>query len=151
MSKAFTREDDIEAPAVFRPARPSAVHLTEQGAEMLRRELDDLVNWRTGVSDPNRERRIRELQQKLGAAVIIKTPAGQNELVRFGSEVTVRSASDGEESHYRIVGPAEADPARGWINVGSPLARALLNHKTGDRVRFTYPAGEDTLEIIALG
>jgi transcription elongation GreA/GreB family factor len=29
----------------------------------------------------------------------------------------------------------------------SPIARALLNRKVGERIRFKFPSGEDSLEI----
>jgi len=158
VSKAFTREDDIPVPEITRPAAaPSVVHLTAQGAERLRQELQDLQHQRAELSraaetDPavrELDLRIREIQQMLASATVVQT-AGEPDVVRFGSEVTVRSDNDGEESRYRIVGPAEIDIERGCISSVSPLAKALLNRKVGERVRFKYPAGEDTLEIITV-
>jgi len=35
-----------------------------------------------------------------------------------------------------------------WI---SPIARALLNKRVGDRVRFRFPSGEEELEIMTVG
>ena len=63
--------------------------------------------------------------------------------------VTVREGS-GEESIYRIVGVDETDFDRGWVSAQSPIARALLNGKLGECVRFRFPSGEEDLEIIAI-
>lgn len=120
----------------------------------MRQELDSLERKRSAaandsVSFQQLDHRIRELQQTIATAAVVDV-APADDVVRFGASVTVRSASDGEESEYRIVGPAEADAGRGLISSISPLARALLNHKVGERVPFKFPAGEDTLEILAV-
>jgi len=30
----------------------------------------------------------------------------------------------------------------------SPIAKALLNRKRGERIRFKFPSGEETLEVV---
>jgi transcription elongation factor GreB len=54
----------------------------------------------------------------------------------------------GEHLLYRIVGVDEVDIDKGWVSWRSPIARALLNARTGQKVRFHFPAGEDELEIM---
>ena len=63
----------------------------------------------------------------------------------FGATVTVHDGR--KESRYRIVGVDETDLARDGVSWFSPLARALMNAKVGDRVRFKVPAGEKQLEV----
>ena len=156
MSKAFTKEDDLAEPDIVRrPPAFDSLHLTRQGAERLRSELREFESERRKIVSADAgslrlhelNRRVGEIQQTLALAQIVDI-SGNDDIVCFGAEVTVRSASDGEESRYRIVGLAEADAARGRISSASPLAQALLNHKVGERVPFKYPAGEDTLEIL---
>jgi transcription elongation factor GreB len=77
---------------------------------------------------------IYNLQQTLGSIVVAEMPADQ-EKVAFGATVLIRRA-DGEEERYRIVGVEEADPESGSISWLSPLARALLTRRAGDRVQF---------------
>jgi transcription elongation factor GreB len=60
--------------------------------------------------------------------------------------VTVRE-SDGNETRYRIVGVDEMDLDNNWVSWMSPIAKALLNRKCGQRIRFKFPSGEETLEI----
>ena len=48
---------------------------------------------------------------------------------------------------YIIVGSTEADPFEGKISNESPLGRALLNHKAGDRVQVEAPAGAFVVTI----
>jgi transcription elongation factor GreB len=148
VSKAFTKEDDVVEQEIVRRPAPVISYLTRNGVERLRAELQELQRRRTTASvDLDVSRRIRELEQTLASAVVVETPPDAD-VVRFGAMVTVRSSSDNEESTYRIVGPAEADAAAGRISAGSPLAKALLNRKAGERVLFKFPAGEDTLEIV---
>ena len=49
---------------------------------------------------------------------------------------------------YAIVGAAEADPVHGKISNESPLGRALLNRKAGERVQVDAPAGAFAVEIL---
>jgi transcription elongation factor GreB len=49
--------------------------------------------------------------------------------------------SQGVEHEYRIVGPDEFDPAKGYISMDSPLARALLKKAVDDEIEVKLPAG----------
>ena len=167
MSKAFTREsDDLpERPARPRPttALPPGTKnlLTPDGAQRLRAELERLqqeeqAEASTAASegvgetgDLARARRIQHLQQCLQTAVVTPPPAPPWEQVRFGATVTVRKPG-GEETRYRIVGVDEMDVDRDWVSWLSPIARALLNARLGQRVRFKFPAGEEELEITSI-
>jgi transcription elongation factor GreB len=44
----------------------------------------------------------------------------------------------------------ESDPEQGAISWISPLAKALLSRRAGDKVKFRIPAGEDELEILSV-
>ncbi len=165
MSKAFTREDDLPDPAVPRrlpAALPPGVknYLTPDGARRLRAELDRLI----GVERPQvlaaepgsaREKlaalnhRIEQLDHCLQTAVVVQPPTGTEGRVRFGATVTVRESS-GEESRYRLVGVDETDVDRGWVSWLSPIAKALLNARLGQRVRLRLPAGDKELEITGI-
>jgi len=89
------------------------------------------------------------LEESLQSAEIIVPSAGPADIVRFGATVTVRE-SDGNEETYRIVGVDEADVDRGWVSWMSPIAKALLNRQRGEQIRFKFPSGEETLEILEI-
>lgn len=93
--------------------------------------------------------RIDQLQESLQTAVVVPPPAQPWEQVLFGATVTVRDKA-GEESRYRLVGVDETDIDRDWVSWCSPIARALLNARLGQRVRFHVPAGEQQLEIVGI-
>jgi transcription elongation factor GreB len=168
MSKAFTREsDDAPEPAVrMRPPTslpPGAKnYLTAEGARRMQSELDRLIQserpkFATNPDDPNARRRlqfldqqIQQLDQSLATAVVVASPIAPWDQVRFGATVTVRDRHN-EETRYRIVGLEETDMDRGWVSWLSPIAKALLNARLGQRVRFQFPSGETELEIVGIG
>lgn len=167
MSKAFTREsDDLPDPSpLLRPASPlppgAKNYVTPTGERRMREELDRLVQVErtqaAALSGPSvaraqlqsLEQRIQYLQQSLRSAVVVTPPDVPEDRVRFGATVTVRERG-GAESRYRIVGVDETDIDRGWVSWLSPIAKALLNHASGECVRFRFPSGEEELEIVSI-
>jgi transcription elongation factor GreB len=164
VSKAFTR-DENEGPDIPELLPTASVlapgarnYITPQGAEKLRAELQRLVEVTRpqlveARDDPDAKRqlarvdqRIRQLEESLNAAEIVDPKTGAADIVRFGACVTVRE-SNGEQTSYRIVGVDETDADNNWVSWMSPIARALLNRKRGERIRFKFPSGEETLEI----
>jgi len=97
------------------------------------------------------EGRIKELEMLLATArVIDETPdTAAIETVQVGSTVTIQEEGAPEEV-YTIVGAAEANPAKQRISNESPLGKALLNHKVGDKVQIDAPAGSFVVEILKL-
>lgn len=104
-------------------------------------EYDDAKNEQAFV-----EGRIQALEHKLANAVVIEHQAGPAGYVRLGSQVTVID-TDGLEDVYTIVGSAEADPKTGRISNESPIGRALLGHRTGDKVSVVAPGGSFELTV----
>ena len=49
---------------------------------------------------------------------------------------------------YKIVGPVEANPRERRISNESPIGRALINHRVGDKVKIEAPGGAYTVEIL---
>lgn len=76
----------------------------------------------------------RRLRQLPSDAVIVPPPTEPTDQVRFGATVTIRDR-DGETT-YRIVGVDETDAGENHISWISPLAKALLNAHTGQRLQF---------------
>lgn len=94
------------------------------------------------------EGRIKELEILLATARVIDETSHQNAgMVQVGSKVTIQEESL-EPEMYTIVGAAEANPINGKISNESPLGKALLNRKVGDRVQVDAPAGSFTVNII---
>jgi transcription elongation factor GreB len=165
VSKAFTREENDGPDIPDLPVLTSALapgsknYITPAGAQRLRVELQQLVETTRPAlanspddSDGKRQlarldQRIMQLEESLQSAEVVMPTSGRADVVRFGATVTVRE-SDGSEARYRIVGVDEMDIDRGWVSWVSPIAKALLNRKRGEHIRFKFPSGEETLEIL---
>jgi transcription elongation factor GreA len=97
------------------------------------------------------EARIREIEGKLGAAMVIDvTKIARTERVVFGATVTLVTVEEETRVVYRIVGEDEADLREGTISVNSPLARAMVGKSIGDTVHVTAPGGRVEYEILAV-
>ncbi len=150
--------------------------LTAEGAEELRRELDELVNVKRpalavqlkeaisqGDLSENAdyhdakeqqaflEGRIQYLENLLHRATIIEDngDGGVPKEVQPGLEVTIQGEDEPPET-YRIVGAAEADPRNGKISNESPIGSALLGRRKGDVVKIQTPGGEWKVTILKI-
>ena len=94
------------------------------------------------------EGRIQELEMILANAHIVDENT-QHTVVQVGAKVTIQE-DENEPELYTIVGPAEANPREGRISNESPLGRALMDHKTDDRVRVEAPVGTFFVVIVKL-
>lgn len=150
------------------------VYLTSEGAEELRRELDEAINIKrpalaqklkeaiaqgdlsenADYSDAKEQQaflegRIRYLENVLRSARIIEDSIGPVHRVRVGCTVTIEQKGEPPET-YTIVGAAEANPVEGRISNESPLGAALLGQSVGDKVAVEAPAGNLTFRIKAI-
>jgi transcription elongation factor GreA len=96
------------------------------------------------------EGRIRELEGILKNAKVIADDAAAPDVVSMGRTVTVREVDMDGEEQYTIVGPPEADPAKGRISNESPMGKALLGKRIGQRVAVTSPGGEIIFEVVSV-
>ncbi len=114
-------------------------------------KMDGDVMENAGYEEAKRQQaflegRIMTVDAMLKSAVIIESD-GRSDTVVLGSRVTV--AEDGfEPETYVIVGSAEANPGDGRISNESPLGKALMGHRAGDRVAFDTPGGPVEMKII---
>jgi transcription elongation factor GreA len=97
------------------------------------------------------EGRIAEIEGKLAAAQVIdpsSLDAGGK--VVFGATVELEDLAGGATVRYQIVGEDEADLRQGLINIGSPIARALIGRSEGDIAEVLTPGGVKRFEIVAV-
>lgn len=92
------------------------------------------------------EARIRELEEVLTNAVLISDKKSEKKCVEVGC--TIRVKYDGQEKEFTIVGPSEADPAKGFISNESPAGEAFLGKKIGDKVKLEVPLGTIEYKIL---
>jgi transcription elongation factor GreA len=95
----------------------------------------------------NVEGRIFELEELVKSAVIIEKTES-HETVQVGSVITIKKGE--KTSVYTIVGMYEAKPEEGRISDESPLGKAFMKHKVGDKIDVTTPAGKMAYEILKI-
>jgi len=178
MSKAFTKESDADddgdeaAPSAL--PRDFKNYITPAGFQRLHDELArlwkverpklvDTIAWAASNGDRSEngdyiygkrrlreiDRRIRFLNQRIDAAVVVDNAGKAHHRVYFGATVTVAEES-GEQRTVSIVGVDESDPGRGRVSWISPIATALLKGSVGDVVTLKTPRGSEELEIVDL-
>jgi transcription elongation factor GreA len=97
------------------------------------------------------EGRIQEIEGKLSTAQIIDPSSFEaGHRVVFGSTVKLEDETTGDTVTYQIVGEDEADIKLGLVNIGSPIARALIGKEEGDTAEVVAPGGIKRYEIVAV-
>ncbi len=88
------------------------------------------------------EGEIQELQRVLENAVIIEAPTAVNgqRIVQIGANVTV-TTPQGTDRNFILVSTHEANSTANKLSDQSPVGKALLGHKEGDRVEVSLPNG----------
>lgn len=97
------------------------------------------------------EAEINDIEAILMNAVIVEEDDSNSEVVHIGSVVTIKSTAKGStERTFTITGFAQADSIRGKISDESPVGKALVGHKAGDKVVVETPNGNITYKITKL-
>lgn len=79
------------------------------------------------------ESRIRYLERMIKTAIIVEDESAENE-VGLNDTVTIYVEEDEEEETYKIVTTIRSDSLNQIISIESPLGKALVGKKVGDRV-----------------
>lgn len=149
--------------------------LTKEGMAKLREELEYLkIEKRKEVSEKIREARsfgdlsenaeydeakneqaevesrINTIVNMLKYARVIDDSEIANDVVGLGVTVVIREVGEDDEETYSIVTTTEADPVQNKISQDSPVGKALIGHKAGDKVTVESPAGKIDFEIVSI-
>ena len=79
------------------------------------------------------ESRIRFLERTIRTANIVEDSSDEDQ-VGINKTVRVKMLDDGSEETYKIVTTLRGDSLKGRISIESPLGKALMGHRAGDRV-----------------
>lgn len=149
------------------------IYLTEDGLQKVKEELEYLVTVRrrevaqmiaeakaegdisenAGYDEAKTaqgflEGKIRELENILKHAQLIKEDAAPANVVAIGRTVIIQEEDMDTKETYTIVGSREADPVNGRVSNESPMGKALLGKKAGQKVKVESPGGQITFKII---
>lgn len=97
-------------------------------------DLSENFEYHAAKREKNKnESRIRYLERMIRTAQIISDDSKEDE-VGINNTITVYVEEDDEEEIYRIVTTVRSDSLSNLVSIESPMGKALLGHKVGDRV-----------------
>ncbi len=154
------------------------IYLTKEGYKALQERLDylkstkrDEVSKRIGIArefgdlsenseydaakeeQAQLEQEILEIENKLRFGKIIDKKSIDTSVVNAGCTVKLKDLDFDDVFEYKIMGSTESDPAKGIISNESPVGKALLGKKKGDKVMVVLPQNNNAtirLEILEI-
>ncbi len=149
--------------------------LTEEGLKALEDELQDLkLNRRKEVAQKIKEARelgdlsenaeydaakeeqrdielrIEEIDKILKNAELVTDDDVDSSVINIGCTVRIKDLEFDEELEYKIVGSTEANSLKGKISNESPVGKALIGAKVGQKVEVETPSGVIEYKILEI-
>ncbi len=148
MSRGFVKEDDQEEVPIVpqRAYLPEGVtnFVTRPGMDQLLSEEQMLIHEKDNLNstDENEKRialnyinaKLQLLNNRIAEAKVVDLKEQPQNEIRFGALITLKTEASGNIQIFQIVGVDEADISKGKISFISPLAKALINKKIGEKV-----------------
>jgi len=150
-------------------------YFTEKGYEKLKKEIDELEKYikqdiakeiatarEHGDLRENAEydaaknkqanymAKLGQLQERFMNARVIRKEDLPEDTITLGKKVNIKDLDSNQKITYIILGEGETDIDKGIISYQSPLAKALLTHKAGDKVEVQLPRGIKHFEILSV-
>jgi transcription elongation factor GreA len=131
----------VERPSIIKAIAAAREHgdLSENAEYTSARERQSFIEGRIG-----------ELEDIISRADVIDLSKLSGKSVKFGATVRLADVDTDEKMKYQLVGPYEADLAKGRISTTSPLGRALIGKTVGDNVEVQTPRGAKMYEVVAV-
>lgn len=136
-------EDELAQLKKERPEIIQAIKEAREEGDLRENAGYDAARERQGMA----EARIKYIESRMALYQIVDLDKLSGEKAIFGSTVEVEDVDTGERKEFTILGPDEADPAKGSISFLSPVGQALLGKEVGDEVTINIPRGKVTYEI----
>jgi len=152
------RNQELVTPEGLEKLQKELAHLTD----VRRREVADRIRQAREFGDISEnseyddakneqgllERRIGELQRRVRNVRVVDPSEAEQDAVDLGTTVTLRVVGQGQERTFQIVGANESDPTSGKLSHASPVGRAVLKRKVGEKVTVATPRGATEYEIV---
>lgn len=142
MMEEITRLETIERPKISKQiaeARDKG-DLSENAEYDAAREAQGLL-----------ELKISQLKNTVANVRIIDESQLNAGIVQILSKVTIQNTKNKQKMTYTLVSEAEANLREGKMAVNTPIAKALIGKKKGDKVTVSVPSGQMEFEIIEAG
>ena len=96
------------------------------------------------------EARIKEIDAMLRSSIIVDTSGRGTKVIRVGTTFTVEDIDKKKKTKYTLVSPSEANPSEGKVSDASPLGRAILGKKAGQKATANTPRGKTNYKITSI-
>jgi len=142
LMEEITRLESVERPRISRQiaeARDKG-DLSENAEYDAAREAQGLL-----------ELKISQMKATVANVRIIDETQLNKGEVQILSKVTIRNTKTNQQMTYTLVSEAEANLREGKMSVGTPIAKALIGKKQGEKVMVAAPSGNIEFEIVEVG
>ena len=115
-------------------------------------DLSENFEYKCAKRDKNRnDSRIRYLERMVATAKVIESAPGTADTIGLFSKVTMFNEKLGKEQQIQLVTTLRQNALKGLVSKESPVGKALLGHKAGERVEIVVsPEIRYTVEIRAV-
>ena len=97
-------------------------------------DLSENYEYKCAKQAKNRnDSRIRYLEKMIKTAHVVSDTSKDDE-VGINNTVQVYIEEDDETETYKLVTTVRGNSLKGYVSIDSPLGKAILGHKVGDRV-----------------
>lgn len=96
------------------------------------------------------ELKISKLSEMLSKARLVDFSALPKDQIHILSSVKVKNLKNSNTYEYILVSPEEADLQKGKISFTSPVGKALMGKKVGEKTEANVPAGKIAFEILSI-
>ena len=111
-------------------------------------DLSENFEYKAAKQDKNRnESRIRYLEKMLKTARIVSDTSREDE-VGINNTVELYFEEDDETEKYRLVTSVRGNSLAGRISIESPLGKAILGRREGDRVKISTNGGDGYYVVV---
>lgn len=139
-------EQELETLKKERPIVIQAIKEAREEGDLKENAGYDAARERQGML----EARINYIESRMARFNVIDLKTLSGDQARFGATVGIEDIETGERKEFLLLGPDEADYAKGSVSVFSPLGQALLGKEEGDEVMVDAPRGKIHYEIISI-
>lgn len=114
-------------------------------------DLSENFEYKCAKQEKNRnESRIRYLERMIKTAHVIEDTSTE-ETAGLYDTVEILMENTGKSRVIRLVTTLRQDALKGWISKESPIGKAVMGHRSGERVRVDMGNGKGyTIQILSI-
>ena len=139
-------EKELERLKQERPAIIQAIKEAREEGDLSENAAYDAARERQGML----EAKITHIESRMAQFQVIDINAMGGDKAIFGATVELEDLDSGERKVYTLLGPDEADYAKGSISIQSPVGRALLGKEAGEEISVDAPRGRISYELVSI-